>query len=280
MVERNFVREYGRALAENRIPYREPWIGFVHASFEFPEWWEPQKNPKHVCQLPAWRQSLPHCRGLIALSRRLRDCLRQLYPGLPVLALHHPTEVPAVTFDFEAYLRGGQEVVHIGWWLRRLCSMHWLPLPPERKTLLVPQVGDGEQRFWKAMESERAREFAPPLCQWNVTFRSRLSNAQYDALLGRSIAFLHLYASSANNAIIECIVRRTPVLVNPLPAVREYLGEDYPFYFESLEEAAAKASDPAKVLEAHRYLASKDVSFLSGEAFCRGLAESDLYRSL
>ncbi|MGQ9633529.1 MAG: hypothetical protein ACUVXB_04725 [Bryobacteraceae bacterium] len=72
---------------------------------------------------------------------------------------------------------------------------------------------------------------------------------------------------------MECIVRRTPLLVNPLPAVPEYLGADYACYFSTLEEAAIKASDPELVLAAHRYLANKDQTDLSGETFCRGLAE-------
>ena len=33
----------------------------------------------------------------------------------------------------------------------------------------------------------------------------------------------------------------TPIVINRLPAVVEYLGADYPFYFNSLEEARDKA---------------------------------------
>ena len=68
--------------------------------------------------------------------------------------------------------------------------------------------------------------------------------------------------------------------MNPIPSVREYLGEDYPFYYRSLEEAAAKASSPALVRAAHDYLRGKDLSFLSGETFCRQLAASEIYASL
>ena len=76
----------------------------------------------------------------------------------------------------------------------------------------------------------------------------------YDACLAENIAFMDLWDTSANNALVECIVRATPVLVNPLPAVVEYLGADYPFYFSSLEEAAEKALDLDLVARTHRYL--------------------------
>ena len=51
-----------------------------------------------------------------------------------------------------------------------------------------------------------------------------------------NIAFLDLYDSSVNNAVIECIVRNTPVLVNKIPPIVELLGPNYPFYFNDLNE--------------------------------------------
>ena len=83
----------------------------------------------------------------------------------------------------------------------------------------------------------------------------------------------------ANNAIIECIARNTPVLVNRLPAVEEYLGKEYPLYFETLEEVA-EAEDMDLLRETHEYLLRMPKQWLSGSYFRRSLMESDLYRSL
>jgi len=100
-------------------------------------------------------------------------------------------------------------------------------------------------------------------------------------LLSQNIAFLHLYDSSANNALIECIARATPVLINPLPAVLEYLGPDYPFYFHTLAEAARKAEDTSLVLAAHEYLRQPALrQKLTGEYFLRSLVHSEIYRQL
>jgi hypothetical protein len=280
MVEKSFALEQQQALAERRIPYRKPWIGAVHVPFETPDSWDPVKHPRRIFRSAAWQDSLPHCRGLIALSNHLAEGVRAELPSVPVLALHHPAEPPEVCFDFEAYMASGQPIVQIGWWLRRLTSIHWLPAAKKRKHIVVAQVGPNVRRYFEAIEREREKDGAPPLEQWSAQMVPHLSSQDYDLLLSRSVVFLHLYASSANNTVIECLVRRTPLLVNPLPAVREYLGSDYPFYFETLEEAAAKASDPGQVLAAHRYLAEKDLAFLSGETFCRRLAESPLYQSL
>jgi len=280
MIERNFARELPLALRESRIPYRQPWLGFVHVPPGIPSWQDDSKSLLRIAALDAWQNSLPHCRGLITLSRDLRDWVADQVPGVPVLALHHPTELAERTFDFDTYLQHGQPIVQVGWWLRRLASIHFLPLPPVRKQLLIPTIAEVRPRFDAALDAECRQSGAPPLAHWAASIVPRLVNDDYDALLARSIVFLDLYASVANNAVIECMVRHTPVLINRQPSPVEYLGEEYPFFFENLGEAAAKAADPDLVLATHRYLAARDTSFLTGEHFCRTLAESALYRSL
>ena len=90
-----------------------------------------------------------------------------------------------------------------------------------------------------------------------------------------------MYDSSANNAIIECIARATPILVNPIPAVREYLGEDYPFYFNDLSEAADKALNLELVKETHRYLLGCETrKRFPQETFKKDFEESEVYKLL
>lgn len=279
MIERNFARIYEAAVADGRIPYRHPWAGFVHVPPDIPPWLDTSKALTTIATRPEWQESLATCRGLITLSRHLRDWVQAFVPEVPVLALHHPTEPADRLFDFEAYLRHGQPLVQVGWWLRRLASIHALPLPAARKHLLIPHDAVNLPRFLQALEAERIQTQAPPVHAWNATILQRLPNDAYDDLLARSIVFLDLHAAVANNAVIECMVRHTPVLVNRLPGTVEYLGADYPFFFDSLEEAAAKAADPDLVLATHRHLAAKDLSFLSGDAFCRDFAASAMYQS-
>jgi hypothetical protein len=130
------------------------------------------------------------------------------------------------------------------------------------------------------MEAERLRSNAPPLEQWDCEFLPRCSNAEYDRLLSENIVFVDLVDAVANNTVVECIARNTPVLVNPLPNVVDYLGPDYPFYFRSLEEAASKAEDYRLLQAAHQYLVEMPKEWLKGETFCKELEASALYRSL
>ena len=84
-----------------------------------------------------------------------------------------------------------------------------------------------------------------------------LPNDQYDKIMTESVVFLDLYDAVANNAVVECISRQTPILVNPLDSVVEYLGQDYPFYYYSLDEAAEKLEDDDLIEETSLYLKSR-----------------------
>ena len=108
-----------------------------------------------------------------------------------------------------------------------------------------------------------------------------MPNDAFDQLLAENIAFVSLYDASATNAVIECLVRATPLLVNPLPAVREYLGDGYPLYFDDLRQAAAMAQDLGRLKAAHDWLRERRAACpLDAAAFRRALVESEVYRLL
>ena len=105
-----------------------------------------------------------------------------------------------------------------------------------------------------------------------------LDDATYDAVFTENVIFAEYYAASATNSVLECIARHTPMLVNPLPAIVEYLGKDYPLYFTSYEEAGAKAADAGAVLAAHEYLAAMDKTRFTREFFLESILNSNVYR--
>ena len=81
--------------------------------------------------------------------------------------------------------------------------------------------------------------------------------------------------------MVECIARATPMLINRIAPVEEYLGADYPFYFESLDEAARKAQDLNLVAATHEYLMQCPMrKKLSPSTFLDDLRNSDVYQNL
>ena len=82
-----------------------------------------------------------------------------------------------------------------------------------------------------------------------------------------------MFDASANNTVIECIIRNTPIIVNRLESVVEYLGADYPLYFDSLDEIP-ELINIKNIEKAHNYLVSMDKTDLSFTHFNKVLSNS------
>ena len=108
-----------------------------------------------------------------------------------------------------------------------------------------------------------------------------LSNDMYDELLSENVVFCDLFDASANNLVIECIARTTPIAVNPVGGIPEYLGSSYPLYCSSTQEAEDKLHDMDLLLKAHEYLKALDVRpKLTGDYFLESFVKSEIYLSL
>jgi hypothetical protein len=89
---------------------------------------------------------------------------------------------------------------------------------------------------------------------------------RYDCLLAENVVAIELFDASANNVVVECIARNTPIIVNRHPAVVEYLTADYPLYFTDLSEIPELLAID-RVVAAHEYLAALDKPWLDGRFF-------------
>jgi hypothetical protein len=257
-------------------PYSRAWIGVIHNPPEIPDWFNMNgQSPVDILRTQYWQQSMSCCCGIFTLSNYLKIWLEKRVP-VPVCSLFHPTEIPDKQFSMDKYRRNTEKkIVQIGWWLRRFQSLYRLRVKGFGKLLLdlgqhwIDNIRNVE------LTTVEERDLG------SVELSPYLDNEQYDELLSKNLVFLHLYDSSANNALIECIARATPVLINPLPAVVEYLGPDYPFYFQTLAEAAGKAEDGNLVLAAHQYLREESLrEKLTGAYFQRSLVDSEIYQQL
>jgi len=259
-------------------PFKKPWIGFVHNPQNMPKWFKYNQSPQALFSSKLWKESLESCKGLFCLSQYHKLWLQeQMGFDIPIASLIHPTETPNIKFSMQRFLANcDRKIVQVGWWLRKLHSIYYLPVNRLRKSMLKLNKYYINEMF----EMER-KEFNIRPNLNDVEIIDRLPEAEYDELLSKNIVYLDLYDSSANNAIIECIVRNTPVLVNPLPAVIEYLGKDYPLYFNSHNEAARKAEDFSLIQETHEYLKSHPIKEkLTAEYFLKSFAESKIYQNL
>lgn len=279
---------YGRRLtSEERaiIPIREPWIGVLHNPHDMPSWFQPAESPRAIFAKPVWRESVEHCVGLFALSHHLGSWMRETI-GRPVSVLRHPTESPQIVFDFDRFVANPRRsVVQVGWWLRSPSAIHRLHLSDGgelryRKVWLLPRFSSDAERQLRELRDRECRTMGYDSIQGagGVEELSQVSDEAYDELLAENVVFVQLLAASACNTVVECIARATPILINPHPAVREYLGEDYPLYYDDLRDAARRVQDRARVRAAHEHLrASRVRDELSAEHFRASFEASEVY---
>ena len=91
---------------------------------------------------------------------------------------------------------------------------------------------------------------------------------EYDDILSKNIVFVDLFDASANNTVLECIIRNTPIIINRLPAVVEYLGAEYPLYFNNLEQVNNLLNQD-NLIRATEYLKNLDKRELNIEYFTK-----------
>ena len=252
-IEKKFVwgGDAGEGGAGPVVPYDKPWVGFVHVPPDVPSWFQSEQANQRIFSRRSWRKSIEHCKGLFVLTEYHRQHLeRMLKPDFPISVLRHPTEFPEVGFDFDRYLQNPQKrVVQIGWWLRKLDAITKISVPGHIPTLLGKD--DWSKNLLTYSERRASGITSIPGQAERTAF---LDNDAYDQLLAENIVFLDFYDTSANNAVIECVARGTPIVVCRHPAVEEYLGTDYPLFFDDYHQISDLVSDAGRLKEAHAHM--------------------------
>lgn len=108
---------------------------------------------------------------------------------------------------------------------------------------------------------------------------STVTDNEFDKLFTENIIFLDLVDASAVNTLIEAVVRKTPLVVNKIPAVVEVLGEDYPLYYHSVEEIGDLLTLD-NISNAHEYMKTLNDELYRLDYFIQSILNSEIYKSL
>jgi len=245
----------------SKVKIDEPWVGFIHQVPRHNLWFP---DLQRLLKNEIWKYNLKNCLGLFVLSSYLKDYLVKNNVDVPINMVYYPAPEQNRLFDFSLFNRDVKRVVHSGEFLRNYQAFFDLQAPGYEKIFLRPA------------------EFEPAEYSLNDTvIYNRIENEEYDQLLESCVLFLNLYDAPANTVVVECMSRNTPLLINRLPGAVEYLGEDYPYYYDSLEEAQTKLLDNDLILRTHQYLKNwKLRNRLQESYFINSVRKSAIYRSL
>jgi hypothetical protein len=261
------------------IPLQDEWIGIWHNPHNMPKWFNHNHSPTSILQKKEFKESLKYCKGIFVLSHYFADWLSKQI-DVPISVLHHPTQTPIIKFDFDKFINNKNKcLIQIGYWLRRMCSIGCIKTNLYKKIWLY---GNDWGLSCKQYEDEYHKNNNEVCSNMSDIVKLRLPNVMYDLFLSQNIAFVHLYDSSANNAVIECITRNTPIVINRHPAVLEYLGKDYPLYFDKLEEVEEIISNFSLIQKAYEYLKNNEYihKLVSGNHFIEQFANSEVINNL
>ncbi|MCT8985738.1 hypothetical protein [Shewanella phaeophyticola] len=280
-IERKFVwgGDHGEASSSQPMPYDKPWIGFIHVPPFVPSWFQYEQSNQQIFATELWQKSIKYCKGLICLTEYHKRALEEyLNPDFPISVLKHPTEFPEKSFSMEKYRSNpNKRVVQIGWWLRKLNAIGYIQVDNHTPTLLGSSdwskniIQYAERRYFGLVE---------PITSKNADIIDFLDNDKYDELLTENIVFIDFYDTSANNAVIECIARATPIVVCRHPAVEEYLGSDYPLFYDTPEEVPRLITDD-NILAAHEHMSNNSIrNELTLEAFVKSFRECEVVKNV
>lgn len=219
-----------------------------------------------------WDQCEKKCRGIFVFSNFVANYLKTK-TNVPISVLYHPTEFVRGKFSYETFAKNkNKKLLFIGHWMRNYHPFFELKAENYKRIVLVDTKNKG---------TEIDRRIIENLSNPDVQVENFISNEDYDYCLTQNIVFLNLFSASANNIVIECMVRNTPLLINKLDAIVEYLGEEYPFYYNDIEEANLKLKDFELIEKTNNYLINLSTTRkLSIYHFMQSFINSTVYEQL
>jgi hypothetical protein len=274
-IDITFGYNYNENKQNKKIPYKKPWIGFLHHPPSICPWYEESYRTSidinNFLNTPEFQISSKYCQALIVLSDYLKDYLKEnikCLQNVPIITLKHPTETHAYKWNYKKfkalYKTNGLKLINIGYFLRNLSSLFLIDSTKRLEKILLPShLGLALDNLSKEISFKNLDDIininSVKIIDWQ-------NNDFYDKMLEQSLVFLDLYDTSCNNAVIESIIRSCPLLINRHPATEEYLGKKYPLFYKNINEAPSLI-DYDMIQTASEYLSNIDHRPFSGEYF-------------
>jgi hypothetical protein len=262
-IERTFLFRRNQHL---NIRHTSPWIGICHHPAKVPDWYG-LKGLQSLDNHEGWQASFPHLKLVVTLGENLTAWVREHW-RVPCITLRHPTGMARVKWSLDKFNRNqSKKVIQIGSFLRNTQSIYQVRVPIGLEKARLYQSAD-----WIDSAHDRcSKMFAHRPNVGAVREMTGLRNQDYDHLLAENIVYLEFIDAVANNTVVECIARKTPLIVNRLPGAEFYLGKDYPLFYDDINDVHDMLV-PETIAAASEHLRRLPKEWLSCEVFARSLA--------
>ena len=271
---------------------RMPWVGIMHLAMNLPVHIHQTLRLENTLQNSNFLASLEHCLALFVLSDDVRTFLTKYlnsngFGKVAVYSVRHPVTMESnakkfTLHDLDILIESSSAgVILLGQQYRRLATIHnlkttrqkfWLPGTPKGTVELKKM----RRKLRFELKKDNSTKQDPSV---KILYTSNFTD--YDNLLKHNIVILDLWGATANNAILEIMALTIPAYVKRLPSTIEYLGDDYPMFFDNKADIEHGLSqDPVLLMnrlkQAHYYLQNIKMEKLTLEYFLHSLQDNTL----
>ena len=254
--------------SSNKEPLKTPWIGIFHYSTDIPAFLKYDLN--YISSQNNIISSLPYCKGIIVLSENSHQFLNKhpLYRSVPLKALKHPIEVIHNKFSMKEFQT------------QEKYGLLQLGLQ-DRKTTTIYTLKTNLRKIWLPGRNhimyleQEAKNYNITINKDTVDVIYYNTHEEFDNALYSNVVIIPLLGASANNSVLEIIEMNVPAFISRLPATEEYLGSEYPLFFDKDIEIENIINNRnillQKMKEGYEYLCNMDKSQFRYEHFNREL---------
>jgi len=203
---------------------------------------------------------------LYVLSNDHKKNIYDTYPSLKdkIVSLNHPIDMKMneseKEFNFDLF-KNSKKIFHVGWWLRNFKTfIDFVPPEKFKKSILIKNdfVNEWNDHILKYNKVK------------NINIINELTDEEYLKIFENSCIFIDLEDSVGSNIILECLKFNTPFITRYNKSMEEYVGCDYPLYFEDINELEILTDENiffTAVKDAHEYLKKMDKTHIELMSF-------------
>ena len=263
-------------LWDNNKVIKKKWSGIIHCTPITPPYLK-NINIRYLFKNKNFIESLNNCYCIFTLSNYVTKFLEKEFNkinvNIKIFTLKHPIETSDIIyFNLEDYFNNpNKKLIQLGQQLRKVTSIYLLPDINNHEKIWLPGTQNfkycdyllNNEGLYFSLDISKSRKDSIKMYYTNTI-------KEFDILLSQNIIFVDLFDAAANNTVLECIVRNTPLIIRKIEGVVEYLGEDYPLYFTKLSQIT-NLIKTENIIKAHEYLKNMDKSDININYFINNL---------
>ena len=246
-----FLSDKGYKTIDSRNKHKKPFnnkplIGIIDNAQMLPIWYN-KENGKELK-----KEIFNSIKYLILFSKsNIKNVNASI--GIKIFIHLHPLPISTHKWSFEDYKKTENPgIIQVEIYQRCINAIFMLPSKGMKKILLHSSKHKRLDNFLNNERKYLGNEFRKP--QINTVEVRYEKNILLENWYNGNIFFLHLYDATIDWVVLKCIADNVPILINHLPSIHEYLGNDYPMYYSNYYEACEKANNAQIIYNTHIYL--------------------------